>query len=211
MEDQRKRAGGQGLGGPQAGGQEADITSNPGGLNMNWESEGSRVRGVPAGELEAGELSGNATAGVLRLDELEPEGCFWGQREIAVWLWGEPEEIPPELLMDDWEDDESDCSTTQSIIEQPVLKRGSQLASEVGLSLLELTAKNVVNANHSRAGRPAALSNEEQERLCAYVKRDFGTRRLRLVDIKREAGFGTISDATVYKVRTSLLQRYCFS
>ena len=50
-----------------------------------------------------------------------------------------------------------------------------------------------------RPGRVSILSAEDKDRLVAFVKRDFKTRRMKLVDIRREAGFSHVSDSTVYR------------
>jgi transposase len=62
--------------------------------------------------------------------------------------------------------------------------------------LRELLSADVLNPN-KRSGRPEVLTEEEKDRLVATVKRDFKTRRMRLVDLRREAGLSHVSDQTV--------------
>ena len=64
--------------------------------------------------------------------------------------------------------------------------------------LILLIASDVLDATKSK-GRPIVLSTEEKDQLVAIVKRDFKTRRMRLVDIRREAGLSHVSDSTVYQ------------
>ena len=49
--------------------------------------------------------------------------------------------------------------------------------------LILLIASDVLDATKSK-GRPIVLSTEEKDQLVAIVKRDFKTRRMRLVDIE---------------------------
>jgi transposase len=51
-----------------------------------------------------------------------------------------------------------------------------------------------------RSGCPEVLSEGEKDRLVATVKRNFTSWRMRIVDIKREAGLGHVSDSTILKV-----------
>jgi hypothetical protein len=60
------------------------------------------------------------------------------------------------------------------------------------LSLQELIAADVLDPKR-RLGRPQALSEAEKAHLVATVKRDFKTQRMRLVDIRREAGLAHVS------------------
>lgn len=70
--------------------------------------------------------------------------------------------------------------------------------SKYEVSLLELISKDCLDPD-ARSGRPKALSEEEKDRLIATVKRDFDTRRMKLVDLRQEAGLSHVSDSTVYK------------
>ena len=86
------------------------------------------------------------------------------------------------------------------------LKGASEKTLPVGgheLSVVELIASDVLDVT-KRPGRPSILSAEDKDRLVAFVKRDFHTRRMKLVDIRREVGFGHVSDSTVYR---ALLER----
>ena len=76
-------------------------------------------------------------------------------------------------------------------------------AGEPELSVVELIASDVLDVT-KKPGRPSILSAEEKDRLVACVKRDFHTRRMKLVTIRREAGFDHVSDSTVYR---ALLER----
>jgi transposase len=66
------------------------------------------------------------------------------------------------------------------------------------LSLLDLLAPDVLDPN-KRTGRPPALTEAEKDHLVAIVKRDFKTRRMRLVDLRRESGLTHVSDSTILK------------
>ena len=50
----------------------------------------------------------------------------------------------------------------------------------------------------ARSGRPNILTSEDIDHLVA-VKRDFTTRRMSLVDLRREAGLSHVSDSTIWK------------
>lgn len=63
---------------------------------------------------------------------------------------------------------------------------------------MELISKDFLDPD-ARSGRPKALTEEEKDRLIATVKRDFDTRRMKLVDLRREAELSHVSDSTVYK------------
>jgi hypothetical protein len=66
------------------------------------------------------------------------------------------------------------------------------------LDLLDLLSADVLDAD-KRSGQPEILTKAEKDRLVATVKRDFKTRRMRLVDIRREARLSHVSDSTVFK------------
>lgn len=80
---------------------------------------------------------------------------------------------------------------------------GFQLGSGAGASaenysLLDLIAEDVLDSN-ARSGRPSSLTVEEKKQLVRVVKRSFLTRRMRLVDLRREAGLSHASDTTVFR------------
>lgn len=66
------------------------------------------------------------------------------------------------------------------------------------IPLLELIAADVLKPD-SRSGRPQVLSEEEKDRLVAVVKRDFKTRRMKVVDLRQEAGLSHVSDFPILK------------
>ena len=65
------------------------------------------------------------------------------------------------------------------------------------LSLLDLLAAGNLDSR-PRSGRPQALSEAEKDHLVATVKRDFRTRRMVLVDLRREAGLSHVCNTTVW-------------
>jgi hypothetical protein len=67
------------------------------------------------------------------------------------------------------------------------------------LSLLDLIAAECLDPD-ARSGRPDVPSEGVKDRLVATVKRNITTWRMRIVDIKREAGLGHVSDSTILKV-----------
>jgi hypothetical protein len=72
------------------------------------------------------------------------------------------------------------------------------LVSGPELSLQELISQDALDPK-KRTGRPQSLTEAEKDRLVATVKRDFKTRRMRLVDLRREAGLSHVSDTTVFR------------
>jgi transposase len=72
------------------------------------------------------------------------------------------------------------------------------LVSGPELSLQELISRDALDPK-KRTGRPQSLTEAEKDRLVATVKRDFKTRRMRLVDLRREAGLSHVSDTTVFR------------
>jgi hypothetical protein len=60
------------------------------------------------------------------------------------------------------------------------------------LSLQGLISRDVLDPK-KRTGRPQSLTEAEKDRLVATVKRDFKTRRMRLVDLRREASLSHVS------------------
>jgi len=63
--------------------------------------------------------------------------------------------------------------------------------------LLELISAKVLDPN-VRTRRPAALTENEKDNLIACVKRNFITRRMKLVDIRQEAGLSHVCNGTVF-------------
>jgi len=49
-----------------------------------------------------------------------------------------------------------------------------------------------------RSRRPAALTEAEKDHLVAFVKNNFTTRRMKLVDIRQEAGLSHVCNVTVF-------------
>jgi hypothetical protein len=74
---------------------------------------------------------------------------------------------------------------------------------DVPLSLPELIAHSALDPK-ARSGRPAMLSKEDKDRLVVFIKRDFNTRRMKMIDIRREAGFAHVSLTTL---RRALAER----
>ena len=64
-------------------------------------------------------------------------------------------------------------------------------------SLLELISAKVLDPN-VQSGRPAALTENEKDNLIDFVKRNFMTRRMKLVDIRQEAGLSHVCNGTVF-------------
>ncbi|KAG0125809.1 hypothetical protein HOY82DRAFT_615985 [Tuber indicum] len=59
---------------------------------------------------------------------------------------------------------------------------------DVPLLLRKLLANSALDPK-VRSGRPALLSKEDKDRLIVFIKRDFYTRRIMMIDVQREAGF----------------------
>ena len=70
------------------------------------------------------------------------------------------------------------------------------------ISLCELLSKDCLDRK-PRSGRPKALTDAEIDHLVLTVKSTFRTRQMWLVDIRREAGLGHVSDSTVWKALRS--------
>ncbi|RPB05353.1 hypothetical protein L873DRAFT_1785580 [Choiromyces venosus 120613-1] len=66
------------------------------------------------------------------------------------------------------------------------------------LLLSELIQSSNLDSD-ARSGRPALLSKEDKDRLIAFIKRDFDTRRMQMIDIQREAGFSHVSVTTLLR------------
>lgn len=73
----------------------------------------------------------------------------------------------------------------------------------VPLSLPELIDHSALDPK-ARSGRPAMLSKEDKDRLIVFIKRDFNTRRMKMIDIQREAGFTHVGLTTL---RRALAER----
>jgi len=63
--------------------------------------------------------------------------------------------------------------------------------------MIELISAKILNPN-TRSGRPHALSPAEKASLITLVRRDFTTRRMKLVDIQQEAGLSHVCPATIF-------------
>ena len=70
------------------------------------------------------------------------------------------------------------------------------------ISLCKLLSKDCLDRK-PRSGRPKALTNAEIDHLVLTVKSNFRTRRMCLVNIRREARLGHVSDSTVWKALRS--------
>ena len=68
--------------------------------------------------------------------------------------------------------------------------------------MLELVESKCLDPN-SRSGRPDALTEEQKDHLVNTVKRDFSSHRMKLVDIRREAGLSHVGDGTVFRALVS--------
>ena len=66
------------------------------------------------------------------------------------------------------------------------------------LSFLDLISAKALDSR-CRSGRPQALSSTEKDSLVGFIKRDLTTRRMVLVDIRRESGLFHVSDTTIWK------------
>ena len=66
------------------------------------------------------------------------------------------------------------------------------------LALAELIPSSALYPN-ARSGRPGLLSNEDKDRLVLFVKREFDTWRMKMIDIRREAGFLHVSQTTLLR------------
>jgi len=73
---------------------------------------------------------------------------------------------------------------------------------EKPLTLLELVDAKCLDPD-TRSGRPEALTEDEKDRLITTVKRDFTTRRMKLVDLRRVAGLSHVGDGTVHRALVS--------
>ena len=69
---------------------------------------------------------------------------------------------------------------------------------DVPLSLQELIAHSALDPK-ARSGRPAVLSKEDKDRLIVFIKRDFYTRRMNMIDVQREADFAHVSLKTLLR------------
>jgi len=66
------------------------------------------------------------------------------------------------------------------------------------LALAELITSSALDPK-ARSGRPGLLSKEDKDRLVLFVKRDFDTRRMKIIDIRREAGFLHVGQTTLLR------------
>src|SRR5690554_94893 len=137
----------------------------------------------------------------------------------SSWLLGPGHEVEPEIILEEWEVNSnlSDAAeptanltaelTTNYVAERtahpesianPTGKPCSALVKELNLTLLELVNREALDAVRSK-GRPLVMTEQEKDNLVAFVKRDFGSRRLRLRDMRRECGLAHVSDSAVYQ------------
>ena len=72
------------------------------------------------------------------------------------------------------------------------------LAMEEPIGLLELGEAKCLDP-HPQPGRPEVLTEVDKDRLVETVKRNFASRRMKLVDIRREAGLSHVGDGTVFR------------
>ena len=79
-----------------------------------------------------------------------------------------------------------------------LLSLNTPLSLITPLSLNELISSTNLDSN-ARSGRPALMSKEDKDRLVAFIKRDFDTRRMQMVDIQWEAGFSHVSVTTLLR------------
>ncbi|RPB02491.1 hypothetical protein L873DRAFT_1875998 [Choiromyces venosus 120613-1] len=70
------------------------------------------------------------------------------------------------------------------------------------ISLCELLSKDCLDKK-PHSGHPKALTNTEIDHLVVTVKHDFRTRRMYLVDIRREARLSHVSDSTIWEALQS--------
>ena len=64
--------------------------------------------------------------------------------------------------------------------------------------LIELLSRDCLNTN-ARSGRPPSLTVLEKKTFVNMAKRDFQSRRMRIIDLQREAGVGRVSQTTALK------------
>lgn len=96
---------------------------------------------------------------------------------------------------------ETTCST-QDIAPRSTLSFTNELDPDRQFSLLELIDFKVLNPT-IRSGRPKVFSEREKDKLVAFVKQGFETRRMSLRDIRREAGFLYVCDGTIFNALKS--------
>ena len=70
------------------------------------------------------------------------------------------------------------------------------------IGLLELVEAKCLYPN-PRPGRPEVLTEEDKDRLVETVKRNFASCRMKLLDIRRQAGLSHVGDGTVFRALTS--------
>lgn len=81
-------------------------------------------------------------------------------------------------------------------VELELAQRGLRVPKLDNVSLLDLIAAENLDAA-KRSGRPLALSEADKDKLAAFVRTGFESRRMALTDIKRETGFGHLSNQTI--------------
>ena len=72
----------------------------------------------------------------------------------------------------------------------------SEVPTVGGVTLLELIEPGNLDAS-KRSGRPPVLTEADKDKLAAFIRTGFETRRMALTDIKRESGFGHVSNQTI--------------
>lgn len=92
----------------------------------------------------------------------------------------------------------SESQPTEATTLPDLVPAGCPLPQQPAIPLLELLSQDCLNS-HSRSGRPAVLSEVEKKKLVDVARGDFKTRRMRLVDLQREAGLGQICRTTALK------------
>ena len=76
------------------------------------------------------------------------------------------------------------------------------LAMKEQIGLLELVEAKCLDP-HPWPGRPEVLTEEDKDRLMETVKRNFPSRRMKLVDIRREAGLSHMENGTAFRALAS--------
>ena len=97
----------------------------------------------------------------------------------------------------------------QTAEQNTATQQGISAIFEHSYSLLDLIAADVLDPN-SRPGRPTVLTLNDKKHLLKTVKRSFSTRRMRVVDLRREASLSHVSDSTILRALHELgLKAYC--
>ena len=78
------------------------------------------------------------------------------------------------------------------------MRHEAGLVLEKPIGLLELVEAKCLDS-HPLPGRPEVLTEEDKDRLVEPVKWNFASPRIKLVDIRREAGLSHVGDGTVFR------------